>query len=67
MGGTGWRVISDTVVALSYRCGLRADRRAVTAVEYAIIAGLIVVAIVTSVPLIAPGIIGIFNKISPEL
>ncbi len=45
----------------------RRDRRAVTAVEYAIIAGVIVAALVVSVTSIGPGLSNIFVKITPEL
>ncbi len=43
------------------------DRRGVTAVEYAIIAGIMVVALVVSVPFIAPSISSIFNNVSTKL
>jgi len=43
------------------------DRRGITAVEYAIIAGIMVVALVVSVPLIGPSLSGIFNHVSSEL
>ncbi len=47
--------------------GFRRDRRAVTAVEYAIIAGVIVAALVVSVTSIGPALSNIFVKITPEL
>jgi Flp pilus assembly pilin Flp len=47
--------------------GWRGDRRGVTAVEYAIIAGIMVVALVVSVPFIAPSITSIFNNVSTKL
>jgi Flp pilus assembly pilin Flp len=43
------------------------DRRAVTAIEYAIIAGVIVAAIIASVPSIAPSLESAFNQITPHL
>jgi Flp pilus assembly pilin Flp len=42
-------------------------RRAVTAVEYAIIAGVMAAALVASVPAIAPSLNNTFNKLSTEL
>ncbi len=48
------------------RC-IRLDSRGITAVEYAIIAGIMVVALVLSVPAIAPSITNIFNHVSSEL
>ncbi len=47
--------------------GFRQDRRAVTAIEYAIIAGVIVAALVVSVMAIGPSLSNIFAKITPEL
>jgi len=44
-----------------------ADRRAITAVEYAIIVGIMVVAIVLSIPTIGPSIKIIFSSVSAEL
>jgi Flp pilus assembly pilin Flp len=40
------------------------DRRAVTAVEYAIIAGIVAVALVTSVALIGPRLAAIFQNVA---
>jgi len=44
-----------------------ADRSAVTAVEYAIIAGVMVTAIVVSVPAIGPELRIIFNNVAQSL
>ena len=49
------------------RSRLWRDRRAVTAVEYAIIAGIIVTALVISVSAIGPALNPTFNTISSEL
>jgi pilus assembly protein Flp/PilA len=46
---------------------LIADRRGVTAVEYAIIAGVIVTAIVISVPAIGPELASTFSTVSHQL
>ena len=43
------------------------DRRAVTAIEYALIAGIMVTALVLGVPTIAPGISNIFNSLTQHL
>jgi len=50
-----------------WMAGFCHDRRAVTAIEYAIIAGVIVAALVVSVTSIGPGLSNIFVKITPEL
>lgn len=47
--------------------GLLRDRRAVTAVEYAMIAGIIVVALVLSAGKIGPQLSTSFNSVSSEL
>ncbi len=46
---------------------LKADRRAVTAIEYALIASLVAVVIVTAVAGIGTKLPVIFNKVSTEL
>jgi Flp pilus assembly pilin Flp len=62
-----WRVLGEIAVASASKWRVFADRRAVTAVEYAIIAGIMVVALVLSVPFIAPELATIFNKVGSEL
>ena len=47
--------------------GVLRDRRAVTAVEYALIAGIIVLVLITSVAAIAPHLNQTFNSVSSEL
>ena len=56
------------------RCGqrvteaaLRRDQRAVTAIEYALIAGVMVVALVVSVPAIGTSLASIFGSVSSHL
>ncbi|HUW80712.1 MAG TPA: Flp family type IVb pilin [Acidocella sp.] len=70
----GRRVILETKVLILreysmflLRSRLWRDRRAVTAVEYAIIAGIIVTALVISVSAIGPALNPTFNTISSEL
>jgi len=46
---------------------LRPDRRAVTAVEYALIAALIAVVIIAAVTGLGRGVSGTFNKVASEL
>jgi pilus assembly protein Flp/PilA len=46
---------------------LRADRRAVTALEYGLIASLIAVAIITAVTALGSNLILTFNSISAKL
>ncbi len=45
----------------------RGDRRAVTSVEYAMIAGIVVVAIVLGLPTIGPHLAVTFNSVASEL
>ncbi len=47
--------------------GFRRDNRGVTAIEYAMIAGIIIIAIVGSVSKIAPQLDISFNNVSSEL
>jgi len=49
------------------RPAIMADRRAITAVEYAIIAGIMVFAIVISVPTIGPSLANIFSAVAQKL
>jgi pilus assembly protein Flp/PilA len=49
------------------RTALWRDRRGVTAIEYAMIAGVIVIALVTSVTAIGPNLTNIFIKAGAEL
>jgi Flp pilus assembly pilin Flp len=49
------------------RPALLSDQRGVTAVEYAIIAGVIVTAIVISVPAIGPELANTFSTVSHQL
>lgn len=53
--------------AIFYARKFFAARRAVTAVEYAIIVGVMAAALVASVPAIAPSITSTFNRVSSEL
>jgi len=46
---------------------LKTDRRAVTAIEYALIAALIAVVIIGAVSLLGTSISSTFNKVSSEL
>jgi pilus assembly protein Flp/PilA len=46
---------------------LKLDRRAVTAIEYSLIAALIALVIITSVTSVGSKLPGIFNKVSSEL
>jgi pilus assembly protein Flp/PilA len=46
---------------------LRSDRRAVTAIEYALIAALIAVVIIGALTLLGTNISGTFNMVSSEL
>jgi len=46
---------------------LKTDRRAVTAIEYALIAALIAVVIIGAVSLLGSSISSTFNKVSSEL
>ena len=46
---------------------LRMDKRAVTAIEYALIAALIAVVIITAVSTLGKNVSSTFNKISTEL
>lgn len=46
---------------------LKTDRRAVTALEYGLIAGLIAVAIVTAVSTLGTNLSGVFSKIGQEV
>ncbi len=46
---------------------LRADRRAVTALEYGLIASLIAVAIITAVTALGTNLVATFNSISNKL
>ncbi len=46
---------------------LKADRRAVTAIEYALIAALIAVVIISAVTRVGTGVSRTFNSISSEL
>jgi pilus assembly protein Flp/PilA len=62
--------VFTSAIAILNRFGagrLLADRRAVTAVEYAIIAGIMALAVFGSVPAIGPELSTIFNKVSAEL
>jgi pilus assembly protein Flp/PilA len=55
---------------IEYLCSalaLKTDRRAVTAIEYALIASLVAVVIVTAVASIGTKLPIIFNKVSTEL
>jgi len=55
---------------IDYLCSalaLKTDRRAVTAIEYALIASLVAVVIVVAVKSIGTNLPVIFNKISTEL
>ena len=55
---------------VEYLCSalaLKTDRRAVTAIEYALIASLVAVVIVTAVASIRTKLPVIFNKVSTEL
>ncbi len=55
------------LVGLFSRSTLGRDRRAVTAIEYAIIGGIIVIAVVGSAIKIAPHLNSDFNNVSSEL
>jgi pilus assembly protein Flp/PilA len=46
---------------------LKVDRRAVTAIEYALIAALIAVVIIGAVSLIGTGVSNTFNSVASEL
>ncbi len=46
---------------------LKMDRRAVTAIEYALIAALIAVVIIGAVTTLGTNVTSIFNKVSSEL
>jgi pilus assembly protein Flp/PilA len=46
---------------------LNADRRAVTAIEYALIASLIAVVIIGAVTTLGTGVAGTFNSVASEL
>jgi Flp pilus assembly pilin Flp len=64
---TGGYVLNWLTIEPVWMAEFRHDRRAVTAIEYAIIAGVIVAALVVSVSSIGPGLSNIFTKITPEL
>ena len=55
-----------TALALKLR-SLKMDRRAVTAIEYALIAALIAVVIIGAVTALGNNISSTFNKVSSEL
>lgn len=63
-------MIRNTSAGMRAACAripLMVDRRAVTAIEYAIIAGVIVTALVVSVSAIGPQVAHPFNQVSSEL
>lgn len=55
-----------TAVALKL-AELKMDKRAVTAIEYALIAALIAVVIITAVSTLGKGVANTFNSVSSEL
>jgi pilus assembly protein Flp/PilA len=64
------KILESKIMLFGYFCSalaLRMDRRAVTAIEYAIIASLIAVVIVVAVTDIGTKLPVIFNKVSTEL
>ncbi len=54
-------------LSLLRRRGVLVDRRGVTAVEYAIIAGIMVVAIIISLPAIGPELANTFSAVAQKL
>jgi pilus assembly protein Flp/PilA len=55
-----------TAIALKLRA-LKIDRRAVTAIEYALIAALIAVVIIGALKLVSNGLTTTFNSVASEL
>jgi len=50
-----------------FQCRLPRDRRAVTAIEYALIAALIAIVIISAVSGLGKGVSNTFNRIASEL